>query len=415
MPVMSQSILDRAPERALAKIAGVSTVLFLLAALTITTHAQGQPQDIQIRVRIQRELKVVDLQGESLQISAPGTLMPIESPLAGVSHARITRKKDGKWLVRWRGVQGTPDWIESDALVVRGQMLKVGDEDVPRDVEIYEGKAGFDVTVNLDLETYLAGVIPSEMPASWPMEALKAQAIAARSFALRSRQDRRSQHFDVDSTVMDQVYKFLHEAQDNPTIRSRINKVVQETRGLILVDSNERVVKAYYSADCGCQSEDPKFVWGTVEAFQSVKDPTCSKRKPTSWDVSLDRHEVRSRLLEEFSLPKSTNLKTMQVSGRTPSGRVSEVIASFDVEGKFVQAKMAAQQFRKVFGFEKIRSADFSIKWFADQLLINGTGLGHGVGLCQMGARSLADEGLDYRAILKLYYPRAKLKTRKQA
>jgi stage II sporulation protein D len=124
---------------------------------------------------------------------------------------------------------------------------------------------------------------------------------------------------------------------------------------------------------------------------------------------------VRSRLLEEFSLPKSTNLKTMQVSGRTPSGRVSEVIASFDVEGKFVQAKMAAQQFRKVFGFEKIRSADFSIKWFADQLLINGTGLGHGVGLCQMGARSLADEGMDYRAILKLYYPKAKLKTRKQA
>jgi stage II sporulation protein D len=410
-----RAILDEAPSGAFAKIASVTTALFLLAALTITTHAQAEPQDIQIRLRIQRELKVVDLQGERLQISAPGTVTPIESPLTGVTNARITRKKDGKWLVRWKGVQGAPDWIESDALVVRGQMLRVGGEEVPKDLEIHEGKAGFDIVVNLDLETYLAGVIPSEMPASWPMEALKAQAIAARSFALRSRQDRKSQHFDVDSTVMDQVYKFLHEAEENPSIRSRINKVVQETRGQILVDGNERVVKAYYSADCGCQSEDPKFVWGTVEAFQSVKDPSCAKRKPISWDVSLDRHDVRARLLEEFSLPKTTNLKTMQVSGRTPSGRVSEVVASFDVDGKFFQAKLPAQQFRKVFGFEKIRSADFSIKWFADQLLINGTGLGHGVGLCQMGARSLADEGMDYRAILKLYYPKAKLKTRKQA
>ena len=94
---------------------------------------------------------------------------------------------------------------------------------------------------------------------------------------------------------------------------------------------------------------------------------------------------------------------------------MAEVIASFDVNGRNLQARFPAQQFRIVFGFEKIRSADFSLKWFAGQLLINGTGLGHGVGLCQMGARALADEGMDYRAILKLYYPRAKLKTRRQA
>jgi stage II sporulation protein D len=395
-------------------------MLFVLGLLSILYSGPSNAtanlhQDVQIRLRIQRELKVLDVAGEDLRISAPGTLMPIESPLSGVTQARITRKKDGKWLVRWKGVNGTPDWVESDALQVRGQMLRVGGEVVPRDLEIYQGKDGIDVVVQMDMETYLAGVVPSEMPASWPMEALKAQAIAARSFALRSRQERKSHHFDVDSTVMDQVYKFLHEAGDKPEIKARINKVLQETRGLILVDRNERVLKAYYSADCGCQSEDPKFVWGTVEAFQSVKDPSCSKRKPTSWDVSIERTEVRSRLLSELSLPETTNLKTMHVSGRTPSGRVAEVVASFDVNGRSLQAKLPAQQFRKVFGFEKIRSADFSLKWFAGQLLINGTGLGHGVGLCQMGARALADEGMDYRAILKLYYPRAKLKTRRQA
>lgn len=387
------------------------TSLHLSSPVTVA-HAQ---QDVQIRLRIQRELKVVDLQGEGLRISAPGSLLPIESPLSGTQKARITRKKDGKWLVRWKGINATPDWVESDALLISGQMLKVGDEAVPRDLEIHESKTGFDVVVQMDLETYLAGVVPSEMPASWNMEALKAQAIAARSFVLRSRLDRKSRHFDVDSTVMDQVYKFLHETADNPQVKERINRVLLETRGQILVDGQERVLKAYYSADCGCQSEDPKFVWGTVEAFQSVKDPSCSRRKPTSWDLSLDRQQVRAKLLNELSLPETTNLKTMQVSGRTPSGRVAEVVASFDVNGRNLQARLPAQQFRKVFGFEKIRSADFSLKWFAGQLLINGTGLGHGVGLCQMGARALADEGMDYRAILKLYYPRAKLRTRRQA
>jgi stage II sporulation protein D len=73
---------------------------------------------------------------------------------------------------------------------------------------------------------------------------------------------------------------------------------------------------------------------------------------------------------------------------------------------------MNAQEFRKIMGFEKIRSSDFSLRWLGRQMKIEGSGLGHGVGLCQTGAKGLAIEGMNYREILKLYYPKAKLLTR---
>jgi stage II sporulation protein D len=314
--------------------------------------------------------------------------------------------------VRWDGRTGT-EKIHADNLSVRGQLLRVGPEPVPYDLEVFSNpKEGLDLIARLDLESYLAGVLPSEMPLSWPIEALKAQAVAARSFVLRTAYERRNKHFDVDSTIMDQVYKFLSSLKQNPELKDRVNKVVRETKGEILLDRKNRVLKAFYSADCGCTTEDPKFVWGKIDSFESVKDPTCGQRKTVQWNITMSKKEVRKKLLAALELPEASNLRTIQIGGRTPSGRVAEVVAALEIDGQTHNFAMNAQEFRKIMGFEKIRSSDFSLRWLGRQMKIEGSGLGHGVGLCQTGAKGLAIEGMNYREILKLYYPKAKLLTR---
>jgi stage II sporulation protein D len=398
---------------------GVATALFLTAnaagfsagAATSAT-APGQ-QTLEVRVRLRKELPSVDVSGYGLRITPPTGFIDIDAHV-GLAKAKIVHTKPGVWVVRWAGSRRSQK-IEAEQLWVKGQMLRLGIEPVPYDLELHEnGKKGVDVIARLDMENYLMGVLPAEMPIAWPLEALKAQAVAARSFVMRNSFERRDKYFDVDSTIIDQVYKFLAEAEQHPDYKTKLIRAVKETKGEVLVDDRHRILKAFYSADCGCQTEDPRFVWGKVDDITSVKDPTCSKRRPSNWDLQLSRGEVRSRLLASLDLPIDTGLRALHVGGRTPSGRVASVIASLDVGGKVKTVDMKSQVFRRIFGFERIRSTNFSLKWMGDELEIHGSGVGHGVGLCQSGSKSLADEGMKYKDILKLYYPKAQLWTLKR-
>lgn len=386
--------------------------LALGALLLVTEAAHAGTQSLEVRVRLRREQKSIEVSGYALRVSPPTRFLNVAVGGAGMAKAKITHTRPGLWLVEW---DGREQRIESERLVVRGQRLRLGVEPVPYDLQVLPGeKRGVDVIAALDMEAYLTGVLPSEMPISWPLEALKAQAIAARSFVMRSAFERRDRSFDVDSTIIDQVYKFMAEAEHHPEWKVKLSRAIRETRGEVLVDHRHRIVKAFYSADCGCQTEDPRYVWGRVEALTSVKDPTCRKRPLRNWNLTLSRADVRSRLLAFLDLPETSSLRTLHVGARTPSGRVADVIASLGVGGKTRTVNLGAQEFRKIYGFRKIRSTDFSLRWVGDTLEINGTGVGHGVGLCQSGARSLAEEGLGYREILRLYYPKAKLWTLKR-
>lgn len=368
--------------------------------------AAGAEQSVRVRLQHGQETVVVSALG--LQIGRPTGV--VDAALTnGLERAKIRRLLSGVWLVK-RGGARTWEPVKSETLTIRGQMVRLGVTSVPQNLELFANpKRGIDVISRLELETYLSGVLPSEMPAAWPLEALKAQAVAARSFVLRTAFERRGRHFDVDSSISDQVYKFITDVKEHPELAEKISRAIKETRGELLLDPQHRVLKAFYSADCGCQSEDPKFVWGKVADFESVKDPSCGMRKTSTWKLSLERSEVREKLVAAFGLPLGTGLHTLNVGGRTPSGRVAAVVALLDVDGKTRNIHMNSQEFRRIFGFERVRSTDFSLRWMADSLEVNGRGLGHGVGLCQRGAQALAGQGLDYRAILRLYYPKAKL------
>ncbi len=379
-----------------------------LALFSSMTFA-ALPPSVEVRVRMQRSKVALEVAGYGLRISPPSGFLAAALPEPRLVKARISRSNKGTWLVKWPDSQETVRF-DSHILTVRGQMLRIGPEAVPYDLELIPSvKDGIDVVARLDLESYLAGVLPAEMPASWPLEALKAQAVAARSFVLATSLERRSRHYDVDSTIVDQVYKFLHEAKEHPEWRDKISRAISETRGQVLRDSRGKIVKAFYSADCGCQTEDPRFVWGAIDDMQSVTDPTCGQRKVRQWEMNLSKSEVRERLVGVFALPPNTSLRTLQVAGKTPSGRVAQVVASLNVGGRASPYFLSSQEFRRIFGFERIRSTDFSLRWIGERLQITGRGMGHAVGMCQAGAKVLAETGMSHEDILKTYYPRVKL------
>ena len=379
---------------------------FVIAVLALYSVVCGA-SSTEVRVRLLGEQTAVDVTGFDLQISAPSLFMQSD-PRTGLRKAHITARGPALWRVVWD--KGGAEILHTQSLWVHGQMVRLGPMPEPDDLEIlgHPGR-GLDVIARLELETYLLGVLPAEMPLSWPLEALKAQAVAARSYVLGQMRERKNENYDVDASVNSQVYRYFNDTDAHPAWATKLSRAVKETAGLVLTDRQSRVLKAYYSADCGCQSEDPKFVWGKVEAFESVKDPSCRLHPAAHWSLNLERSEVRSKLLAALDLPATSELRALHVSGRTPSGRVSQVVMSAEVKGKAEVHAVSAQEFRHIFGFQRVQSADFSMRWLGDRLEILGQGSGHGVGLCQTGARALASEGKSHIAILKLYYPRAKL------
>lgn len=359
-----------------------------------------------LRVRVRKGLDAVTLRGVSLDARSGDA----HWSTPGLVELRITWKA-GQFGLQ-SGKAPVIAHLKGDTLTVRGAFLQLDGKRASDEVRILRRKSGgLDVIIVLPLEEYLAGVVPSEMPLSWPTEALKAQTIAARSFALEMAAARRHRSFDVDSTVADQVHRFDEEMDLHPVKKLKLKRIIAETSGKVLLDESDRVLRAFYSADCGCKTEDPKYVWGKMDSFESVEDPSCAERRPKSWTLQMDRAELRQRLFSTLKLPMGASIKAVHVGSRSPSGRVSTVIAAIENGGKTEQKTLTSQDFRRGGGFDKVRSTDFSMKWLGEELVIEGQGIGHGVGLCQTGARTLAKNGASYLDILKVYYPKAKIST----
>lgn len=367
----------------------------------------------EVRLRLKRQLSSVNLSGFAMQIAPPSGYIHAATD-EGLTRVRVSLKSPSVWQVEW--ASGRVQTFETHRLSVQSQMLRLNTEPVPYEVELTEGEKGIDVVTRLDLDSYLAGVLPAEMPLSWPLEALKAQTVAARSYVLKTMYERRDQDFDVDSTIIDQVYKFSHDESMRADWKEKLNQAIEQTRGEVLTDDNGRILKAFYHADCGCQTEDPKFVWGESKSFVSVRDPTCGKRKTYQWSLSLAWQEVQNKLKDYFTLPTGVRLSDLSVASRTPSGRVALLAANFNLGGKEkVSYTINAQNFRKIFGFQKVASSNFTMHKGLNRFQLDGQGLGHGVGLCQWGAKALAKSGADYRAILKSFYPKAKFHSPRRA
>ncbi len=251
---------------------------------------------------------------------------------------------------------------------------------------------GLTAVNHISTEQYLYGVMPAEMPADWPMEALMAQAVAARTYALYMRERNFEKTYDLEADTASQVYGGL--AMEN----RRTSKAVDQTRGQVITHEG-RLIAAYYHSNSGGHTEDPGDVWNArIPYLRGIPDQYSATALNGDWEYFLSYDEVARRLRQcGLRIGQVAQLKTQ---GKSRSGRNMKVLV---VSDKGVRP-FTGSQFRMTMGETKLKSTLFQMIPYRKGILLRGRGYGHGVGMSQWGAKHMAGLGSNYREILRYYY-----------
>ena len=260
----------------------------------------------------------------------------------------------------------------------------------------------------LALDDYLKGVIPAEMPLGNGTdynEALKAFAICARTYAL-SRINKEN-NFDVYSDVRDQAYGGA--AQENDLI----NKIINDTKDMILTYDDKPAI-IYYSSTCGGRTEDAQNVFTDeqIPYLISIKDgepPNCSISPRFNWQVKFSKEDFINYLMDaELIKNENVSLKGIKIKSRFPSGRINELQITFNENGIENHVSLYGNNIRSIIKNSNngiLYSNNFTVSINRDEIILNGKGFGHGVGLCQWGAIAQSKRGVNYKKILNFYFP----------
>ncbi|MDX1958423.1 MAG: SpoIID/LytB domain-containing protein [Leptospiraceae bacterium] len=244
----------------------------------------------------------------------------------------------------------------------------------------------------LDKEDYLLGVVPSEMPASWHIDALKAQAVAARTYAIYYIENPLHKEFHLEADVSSQVYTGTSKET------SLSSMAVQETKGEVML-YNEFPIKAYFHSNSGGHTETPENVWGDkLEYFQSIPSEYCNKNGGYTWELFLSQTEINDKLKNEGV----GKINDIILKEKTESGRTNQI----EIVGEKKSVQLKGNDFRKLFGFGRIKSLLFEMTKEVNGYQFKGKGFGHGVGMSQWGAFHMATANLSYKQILNFYYPK---------
>lgn len=336
------------------------------------------------------------------------TLRRSDGGVAASGGGEVVRT-EGTLLFRPSGADPGAATIRVDDRSYRGALL------------LLRAPAGVTVVNVLDLESYLLGVVPLEIGANRPaeeLEAVKAQAVAARTYAIRHLGRREAQGFDVYATVMDQAYGGA-EAEDPVSTRA-----VRETRGEIVVYDGEPI-EAYYHSTCGGRTAALEEVWpGEARPYlQSVSDARpdggwyCETSNRFRWMERWDHGELTAALSRGLQERGSVDGPVSRVEflglvGRTRSGRAEALVVRTDagddrVRGDSIRWVLRPEPDRI------LNSAAINVHTHGDDevtaLLVEGQGWGHGIGMCQVGALGRSRDGHSYRDILSVYYPGTEL------
>jgi len=282
-------------------------------------------------------------------------------------------------------------------------MLK--NEDVAIHVYMHEQ----DKIVAMSLEEYIKGVVAAEMPAEFEPEALKAQAVAARTYAVkhmivfggsgladRPGADVSTDHKQSQAWLDETKLKARWGPFNYDRYWDKINKAVEETRGEI-VTYNGEPINALFHSTSGERTASAKEVWGFDYPYLQSVACTWDQKSPRYADTKeIALAEIEQRLGADagvLAAAQNGDNSVVRIMSHTDSGRVDTVrIGSKNFSGLAVREKL------------ELRSANFTAELKGDKLIFKTIGYGHGVGLCQYGANGMAKEGKEYRQILTYYY-----------
>ncbi|TAK09079.1 MAG: SpoIID/LytB domain-containing protein [Candidatus Manganitrophaceae bacterium] len=275
----------------------------------------------------------------------------------------------------------------------RGGKIAVNRQIFDGVISIKKRPEGLLVVNEIDIERYLQGVVPAEMPPDWEMEALKVQAVISRTYALYQRESRRGKEYDLVNSVLGQVY------QGDSIKDSRASLAIAQTRGQVLTYEGGLALTFFHSTSAG-PTEDASERWNiSLPYLKGVSCPLDRDSPYHEWKRTISLDALESAL-GKMGYPVGA-IATLAPLQWSRAGRLLTVRILYS-GGELI---VKAEDLRKALGYKILPSTHFTIDSFGREVQIRGMGYGHGVGLCQWGAKVMAESGLNFDEILLYYYP----------
>ena len=246
----------------------------------------------------------------------------------------------------------------------------------------------------IPVEEYIEGVVENEVPPTWPLDALKAQAIASRTFSVFRMLVAADKPYDMRPNF--QSYNVPRRRNPN------VLKAVKETEGVVMIYKG-RVFPAFYHSMCGGVTDYAGNNWPYPFKFpDNVKYcKFCSENTDqVSWSVTYEASGIERKLKKNgYRVEEIIDIRPYKVSN------VSERITEFRIENKLGEVFIRTNELRRVLGFDRLKSNYFQVRKRGNRYIFIGLGRGHGAGMCQKGCEKMAVQGDTFEMILRYYYP----------
>jgi stage II sporulation protein D (peptidoglycan lytic transglycosylase) len=266
------------------------------------------------------------------------------------------------------------------------------------------------VTQTLSLEDYVLGVMRAEGTVEPEPEALKALAIAIRTYALKNTGRHATDGYDFCSTTHCQRFVGRDPTGSRATtstlLESRISAAVRATEGQVLLDDHDQPIEAYFGASCGGETANIRDLWGVTPAFylRGVRDEYCAAAPHAKWTDTISRADLLRALHSDSRTDVGNRLDQVLISKRDETGR-AEFITLEGEHRKIVRGWDFKIIVGRALGWNVLKSSRFEAGRSGSNFIFRGSGFGHGLGLCQEGAHVMAARGASYQKILEKYFP----------
>jgi stage II sporulation protein D len=267
-------------------------------------------------------------------------------------------------------------------------------------LEILRNGDGLAVVNELPLEEYVAGALKAEASEKWPIEMLRAQAIVVRTYAAYQRRLNAAKPYHIVASTTHQQY--AGRVADG----SLIWDAARDTSGQVLLWEGQ-LFPAFYHTDSGGYTEDPRNVFAArnMPPLRPVRHTFATGSPSSHWNLDLRLSDLSEALRRGgMSVGDVIGLEVME---RSPSLRVVELL----VRGTNGTARLRGADFRRLLGYDTLKSTLFAVAVDDEYARFSGRGWGHGAGLCQWGAKGMADQGYTAAQILAFFYRGATLST----
>jgi stage II sporulation protein D len=345
-----------------------------------------------IRVALAESARVVELRGTDIEVSELDACPDCAAPRGW--RADVVRATVNGLGVEIDGRRATGFRLTSE------RPIRMNGREYPASLELVTNGDGMAIVNELPLEDYVVGVLRAETSEQWPLETLRAQAIVARTYAAYHRTLNVGKPYHIVASTVHQAYA------GRVPVASPIWEAVRETAGQVLFWEGA-LFPAFYHSASGGYTEDPRTVFAArnMPALRAIRDEFSTAAPHSYWSLDLRLADL-AEILRRNGLDVGS-ITAIQIAERTPSLRASVLT----IHGGRGSVRVRGNDFRRMVGYETIRSTLFAVAVDGAIVRFAGRGYGHGVGMSQWGAKRMGEQGYKAEQILEYYYPGTTLGT----